>query len=285
MKRGAPAADGVREREVAVERSRSETVEHLERFAAQGDDVQRGVLHEPQDEAVRTEPGQAARTGERGRHVVHGHRARHRTRCAFNDIRLALPPFFQIEDEGRMGDLRRRVPDDPHDPVGPPVPRPQDARLDVGPLRGAVVERHGEVDAVGVAAAGDGLVDRDVEPGPFRGLQVLQQAARPRVVRRRIHAEHHQPGFVDVQGPGVQIPVEAAGPVHGEAFRRPDLPVVPPVELGERRGFGVPRPSVVGHSSSGDRPVGPCLGAPRRPQLSSRDHRNATGPAPRSRAP
>lgn len=161
-----------------------------------------------------------------------------------------------------MGDFRRRVPDDPHDPVGPAVLRSQNAGLDMGPLRGPVVQRYTEVDAVGIAAAGDGLVDRDVEPGPFRRFQALQQCARPCVERRRIHAEHHEPGLVDVQGPGVQIPVEAAGAVHGEAFRRPDLTVGLPVDPAERRCFGVLPPFVVGHSCSGGRPAGPASAHP-----------------------
>lgn len=147
-----------------------EFVDRLQRVTAQSDDVERRVLDQTEREPVRAEPGQPARSGERGGHIVHRHRPRQRTRCSFNNAGLALPPFFQVQHEGRMGDLRRRVPYHPDDPVRPAVVAAQYPRLDVGPLGRAVVERYPDVHTVRGAPALDRFVDRHVESGPLRGI-------------------------------------------------------------------------------------------------------------------
>lgn len=98
-----------------------------------------------------------------------------------------------------MGDLLRRVPHDPDDPVGPPVVPAQNPRLDMCPLVGAVRTRNLEMDAVRAVATRDGLVDRQFQPVPFRRFEPRNQNSRVRGELLRVQSEDEQACRVDVQ--------------------------------------------------------------------------------------
>ncbi len=214
----AAAEHGVPQWQPAVEFPGPQAAVHLQGVTAQRDDVERRVVHQPQRQSVRAQHGETGRPRERGGDVVHRQRPRQCAGRTFDDVGLMPAPFLQIQHRRRMRDLRRGVTQYTHDTAGPAVTRPQDPRLDVGPLAGTVRQRHLEMHAVRAAPLGDGLVDRDGQPGSFGRVQPFHQGLRARVESRRVHVEDRETGFVDVQGPRVQIPLEGARPVQGKAL-------------------------------------------------------------------
>lgn len=127
---------------------------------------------------------------------------------------------------GGLGQFLRGVTDDPDDAAGPPGAVTADEPLGVGPGQGAVALHPAEVRAVVAAAALERLRDHGVEPGRLIGGHAPGEPRRVPVVFVGAQVEHFERGLVHVHEAAVQIPVEAAHSVQGEAEVRVGGPVV-----------------------------------------------------------
>ncbi len=138
-------------------------------FRALGDEVDPARFDEAHHHAHRAEPLQAVGVAERVDDVLHGAGVRERRGGALDHRCLAAPFLVQAEPLRRVAELLGRVPDDPDDPVRPPVPAAQDAALGVRPAQPPVVAADAEVGAVAVHLALEGGGDEGVEPGRLGG--------------------------------------------------------------------------------------------------------------------
>lgn len=137
----------------------------------------------------------------------------------------AAPLLVEFLTRDGVRQLLGGVPDDPEDAAGAAVGVAPDEPLGVGPAQRAVAEPAAEVGAVTLLPRFQRLHEHGVEPGALVLGDPLAEIGRPVVVLLGPQIEHVQRRPVQVHEATVQIPVEAAHTVQGEAEVRVGGPV------------------------------------------------------------
>lgn len=134
--------------------------------------------------------------------------------------------LIQLAPGGGVGQFLGGVADDPDDAARAAGAVPADEALGVGPAQRAVPPLDAEVRAVVAAPALQCLRDHPVQTLGLVRRHARRQRGGPVVVLVLGQVEHVEGGLVHVHEAAVEIPVEAAHTVQGEAEIRVGGPVV-----------------------------------------------------------
>lgn len=199
---------------------------HERVLRAVGHQMDASGLHQSHDQAGRTEMRQALGVLEHLDDVPDGAGVGQRRRGAVHQAGASAPLQVQLLAGGGVGQLLGRVADDADDAVRAAGPVPPDEALGVGPAETAVAPFDPEVGAVVALPALERLRDHGVQPHALVRRHPLPERLRPVVVLLGPQVEHVERGPVHVHEATVEIPVEAAHTVQGEAEIRVGGPVV-----------------------------------------------------------